>query len=141
MINDISLLKLATGLSFNAKVQPIALDRNFIGGGVSTTLSGWGYTKYPATQVPNNLQYITLKTISNQDCADAYIGTKIIDSELCTFTKIGEGTCKGDSGGPLVSSGSLVGIVSWGNPCALGDPDIYTRVSDFADWIEENMKN
>nr|CAD7405455.1 unnamed protein product [Timema cristinae] len=45
----------------------------------------------------------------------------------------------GDSGGPLVANGALVGIVSWGQPCALGVPDVYVRVSDYIDWIYNNI--
>ena len=52
---------------------------------------------------------------------------------------------KGDSGGPLVcenGDGDLVlhGIVSWGmRPCAQEQyPSVFTRVSYFRDWIEEN---
>lgn len=41
----------------------------------------------------------------------------------------------GDSGGPLVVGNFVVGITSWVIPCALGYPDVYTRVSSFADWI------
>lgn len=29
----------------------------------------------------------------------------------------------------------LVGVVSWGSPCAVGDPDVYTRVQRFVPWI------
>lgn len=42
---------------------------------------------------------------------------------------------QGDSGGPLVVNGSQVGIVSFGRPCAVGYPDVYTRVSSFTSWI------
>lgn len=47
----------------------------------------------------------------------------------------GEGTCFGDSGGPLVLNDSLIGLVSWGIPCAIGRPDMFTRVSSFVDWV------
>ena len=36
-------------------------------------------------------------------------------------------TCQGDSGGPLVTQDdTLIGVVSWGNGCAAGDPGAYT---------------
>lgn len=48
---------------------------------------------------------------------------------------------KGDSGGPLVleNGKEVVGIVSYGTAvCAIGRPDVYTRVSEFEHWITEN---
>lgn len=49
------------------------------------------------------------------------------------------------AGGPLVditnsSKKELVGIVSWGIPCAQGYPDVYTRVYSYLDWINANSK-
>ncbi len=50
---------------------------------------------------------------------------------------------QGDSGGPVVEKGSdgsyrQYGIVSWGYGCAeAGFPGVYSRVSAYADWIEQ----
>ena len=44
----------------------------------------------------------------------------------------------GDFGGPLIANNQLVGIVSWGFACAVGVPDIYTRISSHCDWISAN---
>lgn len=61
--------------------------------------------------------------------------------QLCTFTEEGQGVCMGDSGGPLVekSSGCLAGIVSFGVPCGLGFPDVFTEVSYFGRWVDSTM--
>lgn len=42
----------------------------------------------------------------------------------------------GDSGGPLVNNGVIVGIVSWGVPCSMGFPDVYTRIESYHSWID-----
>ncbi|KAF7236060.1 Chymotrypsin-like protease CTRL-1 [Varanus komodoensis] len=49
---------------------------------------------------------------------------------------------RGDSGGPLVcqkgSVWNLIGIVSWGTSnCSVWAPAVYTRVSQFRNWIEQ----
>lgn len=55
-----------------------------------------------------------------------------------------KGTCQGDSGGPLqCKQGSVwiqAGTTSFGIPCALaGFPEVYARVSEFQDWITEQV--
>lgn len=42
--NDIGLVILASELTFNDKIQPIALDYKPVDGGNSVTLTGWGRT-------------------------------------------------------------------------------------------------
>ncbi|XP_045142790.1 tissue-type plasminogen activator [Echinops telfairi] len=51
---------------------------------------------------------------------------------------------KGDSGGPLVcvkdKRMTLVGIISWGIGCGQKDvPGVYTKVTNYLDWIRDNM--
>ncbi|NWU94368.1 TPA protein, partial [Upupa epops] len=53
--------------------------------------------------------------------------------------------CKGDSGGPLVCMKAdrmyLIGIISWGIGCGRKDvPGVYTNVTRYLDWIQDNMK-
>jgi secreted trypsin-like serine protease len=68
----------------------------------------------------------------------------VLDAMLCASAP-GKDTCQGDSGGPLVvahGNGSFtqVGITSFGNGCARDYPGVYTRVSAYGDWINENLK-
>ena len=55
---------------------------------------------------------------------------------------------QGDSGGPLIARNgtfspySLVGVVSFGaghGKCDKGIPGVYTRVTNYLDWIKENL--
>jgi len=66
------------------------------------------------------------------------------DGMMCA---LGNGTdsCQGDSGGPLIVNGTSsdswvqVGITSFGIGCASGTPGVYTDVSNYYDWVWEEM--
>ena len=73
---------------------------------------------------------------------------------ICAGTTSGvRDACNGDSGGPLFMTGPggpvQVGVVSWGEgpadgSAACGHKDaygIYTRLANYAGWIQEKMKN
>ncbi|KAI8429519.1 hypothetical protein MSG28_000152 [Choristoneura fumiferana] len=83
---------------------------------------------------------INLTALSVEDCQRRFNGINpVFDTQICSLTKEGEGACHGDSGGPLVEGSSVVGVVSWGMPCARGYPDVYTRVYAYRDWILERI--
>ncbi|KAG5328502.1 CTR1 protein, partial [Acromyrmex charruanus] len=127
--NDIALIHLKNPITYNRLVQPInlATSDNELEG-KPCTLSGWGTTSVDG-RTPNNLQEIELIVYPQEECKTAQ--PKVTDSHICTLTKAGEEACHSDSGGPLVANEVQIGIVSFGNPCAFGYPDIYTRVSSF----------
>ncbi|KAF2881834.1 hypothetical protein ILUMI_24335 [Ignelater luminosus] len=141
--NDIGLIILQTPIQYSDNIRPIKLETRYAGSSIDVVLSGWGRISYPGV-APDNLQHINLKTISNVRCQMAHAkapnSPSIHETQLCTFTRAGEGACKGDFGGPLVASDKQIGIASWGQPCALGFPDVYTRISSYLDWIATNSQ-
>ncbi|XP_001607871.2 chymotrypsin-2 [Nasonia vitripennis] len=138
-INDVGLIRVDRDIEFNEKVQPIPLpNEDFSKVDYPVVLTGWGRT-WAGGPIPNNLQEIYLKVISQTKCSDK-MSVAITESHICTLTKAGEGACHGDSGGPLVADGIQVGIVSFGMPCARGMPDVFTRVYTFINWINEKME-
>nr|XP_027209997.1 chymotrypsin BII-like [Penaeus vannamei] len=61
------------------------------------------------------------------------------EGQVCVDSTGGQGTCHGDSGGPLNLNGMTYGIASFGSSagCEAGEPDGFTRVFHYLDWIEE----
>jgi trypsin len=135
--NDISVIQTTTDIIFNSNVQPIALGSAFVSGGVRAVASGWGSTT-TGGPTPNNLQHITLTTLTNADCLNR-VGSNnhafVPESKICTLTRAGEGVCQGDSGGPLAAENTVIGVASWAFYCALGLPDGFERVAYFRGWI------
>ncbi|XP_033229691.1 chymotrypsin-1-like [Belonocnema kinseyi] len=135
--NDIGLLKVRSDIIFNDDVQPINVaSSDSYGEGHTATLTGWGRTSV-LSKTPTQLQVIKLNIISTPKCKKKI--KKVKDTHICTLNNKGEGACFGDSGGPLVVDEVQVGVVSFGKPCARGVPDVYTRVYNYIDWIEDSM--
>lgn len=139
--NDIALVKTSTPIDLSQKgVSAVTLPQENPGDDLDVILAGWGMLKWPGSS-PNNLQYLNLRTTSLEYCQNKLSPKPVYEDQVCTFTVYGEGACHGDSGGPLVSlNNTLVGLVSWGVTCAVGYPDVYTRVYSFLDWIKINSQ-
>lgn len=142
--SDITLLRLASP----ASEQPIALieaGTNLAGPDNDLSVSGYGLLE-EGGQASSSLQKVTVPIISNIICQVKYDGTgvQISDNMLCAGSP-GKDSCQGDSGGPGMVADTgfgdfrLVGVVSFGIGCARPSfPGVYTRVSRFLDWIEDN---
>lgn len=123
---------------FSDTVRPIAIASNFIGGGVNAVLAGFGFLTIQERIFSDVLQSVTVTTITNSDCAyrmPEFLKEEITDRILCTFSRAGQGLCLGDTGGAVISGGSAIGIMSFGQACALGIPDGHTRLSIFRPWV------
>jgi len=107
--------------------------------------SGWG-TLSSGGSSTNDLQYVRVPAITNDQCNSDYGAGSITDAMICAgYPGVGgKDACQGDSGGPFVCNDGgkavIAGVVSWGNGCALKDyPGVYARVTHVLDWIKENM--
>ena len=139
MHNDIALIHLNTSIVLNERTQIIRLPTEPLKDGADVLLTGWGSDE-PWGESYDHLQKVNLKFMSHERCKELHKYSPDVDvGHICTFTKEGEGSCHGDSGGPLVSNGVLVGIVNWGQPCAIGVPDCHASPLYYANWIRSVM--
>ncbi|XP_052785995.1 chymotrypsin B-like [Mya arenaria] len=151
-INDIALVKLSKRIDISGRyARPACLPQqsdsftNDI-----CTVSGWGATYYDANghaPITNQLEYVNLRTISNNECS-YYLGSSHVHtSNICAGVTStgGQDACQGDSGGPLVCKRNgvweIAGVVSWGDGCGQARrPGVYTRVTSFLGWINQKMQ-
>lgn len=134
---DVGLIKTTTTITFSVNVTPINLPNAAIGSGTSGVVSGWGQTSNPGS-ASIQLQALIVTILSNANCKPYVSGLPA--NTVCTQTPVGKGTCFGDSGGPLTAYGTqIIGIVSYGAPCAVGYPDVYTSVYDHLVWIQSQI--
>jgi len=145
--NDIALLTLARPAKISDEVQTIRLptkaQKKTSFKKAKAVTAGWGTDGTIEIFPSQHLHAINLTVIGNFDCwtkYPAYIG----DKNICTNS--GKGTpCDGDQGGALYiiepdGKPTLIGIVSYqfSLGCTKLWPAVYTRVSYFLDWIEQN---
>ncbi|XP_055626541.1 melanization protease 1-like [Toxorhynchites rutilus septentrionalis] len=153
--NDIALLKLKTAIPKNYTdfILPICLPssgtllRNSFSN-TNVSVVGWGATETGRSS-PFKL-YANLNTIDPEICDEElkffYSRVKLNKGHICARSPEGiiRDSCEGDSGGPLMASVNghwyLVGIVSFGPPCGRTTlPAVYTRVTNYMDWILDNL--
>uniref|UniRef100_A0A673XC59 Coagulation factor VII, like n=2 Tax=Salmo trutta TaxID=8032 RepID=A0A673XC59_SALTR len=145
---DLSLLYLKREVVLGPFVVPVclpALDGSFgrtLGAMRTSVVSGWG--RLAQSGPPSTLlQRLEVPRVPLQECR--ITGLNVTRNMLCAGFRDGKkDACQGDSGGPLVTryknTWFLTGVVSWGKGCAQEDVyGIYTRVSNFLDWINQTM--
>merc|ERR1712033_9274 len=137
--NDIGVLRFANALT-GANTGPINLPssgQNF--GGQKCIISGWGDTTEGDGILPDNLQKKTIDVLTDAKCENE-IPVANRQMHLCV-SHSDEGTsCQGDSGGPLsCNTNTLAGVTSFGIVGCAGAPGVYTRVSNYLDWINNNI--
>ena len=117
---------------------------------VRATATGWGVHVADFTApAPDALHEVSIPLVPLETCKAAYGSWLVTDKMICAgYQKLVKGACYGDSGGPLmVQDGNgqwlQIGIVSWGPPgcVAFGQYDVFTRVSQFTDWIDTCIAN
>ncbi|KAF4522293.1 hypothetical protein B566_EDAN011001 [Ephemera danica] len=157
-VHDIALLRLAREVTWSPRTAwPACLPGILPRGSEAfrdreATAAGWGWLHENSAQGgrADVLQKVNLQIVDNARCIDWYrsqgMKIKIISSQMCAgFEQGGRDSCWADSGGPLMVGESdstvVVGVVSTGVGCARPKlPGLYTRVSDYVEWIRSHVQ-
>ncbi|KAJ8687186.1 hypothetical protein QAD02_022980 [Eretmocerus hayati] len=139
-------------LPFQPNILPVCVpddDEDFVG--QHAVVTGWGRL-YDEGPLPPVLQEVSVPVINNTACEDMYRHAGYIEHIphifICAgWRKGGFDSCEGDSGGPLVVQRKrdnrwvLAGVISWGIGCAEpNQPGVYTRISEFREWINKILQ-
>lgn len=136
---DFALLELEEELQLDGEnfyAVELPEQNETIADGHCLQVSGWGRTSFGV----ESLRAVNVPAINSVDCQELYQDTAIITEQMiCAgYPEGGKDSCFGDSGGPLVDGRKLIGVVSWGRPCALaGFPSVYARVAAVRKWITD----
>lgn len=160
--HDIALIRLARPVRYSYFIKPICLPMDIkLRGDVTDlgkqfTVAGWGRTEN------GRWSDIKLKVdVNGVDlvrCSQVYgnywtpqLQRELSHDQICAGGEQDRDSCGGDSGGPLMrefrdSSGNhyvyLAGLVSYGpTQCGMGGwPGVYTRVTSYLEWIQNNIR-
>ena len=117
LANDIAVWRMNSAFTFGTYARAATLASAGSTPSGNVVAAGWG-TLSSGGSLPNVLMKVTVPMVSDASCKSSYGSGSILAGMICAGTG-GRDSCQGDSGGPLVSGSTLVGVVSWGNGCAL----------------------
>ncbi|XP_075073154.1 urokinase-type plasminogen activator [Mixophyes fleayi] len=150
--NDIALVRIrsASGhcASMTNSVQTVCLPSADLKlrDGTHCEIAGFGKEAYDNIVYSQSLKSTSVQLMSQEVCQSIqYYGKLINNNMFCAGDPEWKvDACKGDSGGPLICQHNgqmmLYGIISWGEECAKKNkPGVYTRITNYLQWIEENM--
>lgn len=166
--HDIALVQLQEPVPLGAHVMPICLPRPEPEGPAPHMLglvAGWGISNPNVTvdeiiisgtrTLSDVLQYVKLPVVSHAECKASYESRSgnysVTENMFCAgYYEGGKDTCLGDSGGAFVIFDEMSqhwvaqGLVSWGGPEECGSKQVYgvyTKVSNYVDWLLEEMNS
>ncbi|CAB3235821.1 unnamed protein product [Arctia plantaginis] len=137
--NDIALVITKEPFDLNY-ANVIGIRKQELVEGDNVSLTGFG-AQEPYGLSSYHLHILNITVFSQETCEFAmrYSRRNVTKEMFCTFSRIGQGTCHGDSGSPVIKNNELVGVVSWGIPCAVGFPDVHTRITPYVEWIQKHI--
>jgi secreted trypsin-like serine protease len=150
IVNDIALIHLKKSSTQPTAALVTSADMATVESSKSLTVIGWGLLSRddPNEALPDILQQVNVEFIPQAICnGPGWYDGLVSNTHFCAgLEQGGKDSCQGDSGGPILVnvSGAVkqAGIVSWGFGCAdEKQPGLYTRIANYTQWIEDNMKS
>lgn len=145
---DVALLELSTAATLNSYAQLATLPPKgqILPHNNLCYITGWGRTA-TSGPLPDVLQQAVLPLVGHKECsASDWWGSGLKDILVCAGGGDRSG-CNGDSGGPLncLVNGKFVvhGIASFVYRFGCNypkKPTVFTRVSEYIDWMDSIMK-
>mmetsp|Transcript_26075 Transcript_26075/g.60544 ORF Transcript_26075/g.60544 Transcript_26075/m.60544 type:complete len:571 (-) Transcript_26075:218-1930(-) len=142
---DIAILRLDSR-ALSSPFPKLNTERPVPANGDPVTAIGFGSLSLGG-EFPAILQEVVVDVVPGASCnsVNSYNDTVRVPRMICARAD-GKDSCQGDAGGPLIVPGAtatddlLVGINSFGIGCADPNfPGIYTRVSFFEEWIQDQI--
>lgn len=149
---DVAFAVLPIPITFTETIRPVRLpnrrqvESTFVG--QQGTFMGWGRFGEGTTN-SDVLRFGRSQVITNISCRLSLPTNPILDENICTdgFDAAANrgAPCQGDSGAPLTITDAdglttLIGVFSFHSilGCDSGRATVYTRMSAYLDWIENN---
>uniref|UniRef100_A0A182SLD9 Peptidase S1 domain-containing protein n=1 Tax=Anopheles maculatus TaxID=74869 RepID=A0A182SLD9_9DIPT len=139
--NDIALIRLARQIEYSSSIRPICLPLSSSANSredANMYSAGWRMTAQK--------QKTELSIVDEKNCTKIHQrnGVSLQSSQMCTSAVRMNDTCCGDLGGPLMqqqgSSWYMYGMASLIYCGNNGVPDVYTNVTQYVDWIRDNIE-
>lgn len=160
--HDIALIRLSRPVKYSYFIKPICLPIDeqlrvdVVDLGKQFTVAGWGRTengRWSDVKLKVDVNGVDLHR-----CRQVYgnqwtpqMQRQLIQDQICAGGEQDRDSCGGDSGGPLMrdfrdTRGNqyvyLAGLVSYGpTQCGMrGWPGVYTRITSYLNWIQNNIR-
>ncbi|XP_030386058.1 chymotrypsin-2-like [Scaptodrosophila lebanonensis] len=137
--HDLGLIRIKEDIVFNAFTKPISMHPDPVPIGTELLIVGYGLTKLILPKAPTKMRMLYTNIINRDECSKK-MGKKITAGVICVYKAVQKGICYGDSGSPFTLNGKLVGLASWGRPCARGFPDMVASIAYHYKGIKKVME-
>ncbi len=145
--NNVCVVELNRAVEYSATLGPACLDTSGVKQSTPSDpfigfIAGFGGEKLPLKQAP-------VAVIPENDCKISYGESSISKDQFCAGYSSGSvDACKSDVGGPFMTINKeagqrkLSGIISWSRGCGqVGRPAVYSKISSYANWIFETIRD